>query len=54
MVKFKEADKILLRIAEKILDQNAKILEMNEALIHALATPVIINVEERKEKTNAS
>lgn len=53
MVEFKEADKTLLRMAEKILNQNAKILEMNEALIHALAAPTII-IEQRKEKTNAS
>lgn len=54
MPEFKEADKTMLRMAEKILNQNAKILEMNEALIHALATPTIINAEERKEKTNAT
>ncbi len=53
MAEFKEANKAMLRMAEKILDQNSKILEMNEALIHVLGTPISINVEERKEKTDA-
>jgi len=53
MPEFKEADKTMLQMAEKILDQNAKILEMNKVLIHALASPTIVHIEEGKEKTNA-